>query len=183
MTCNNSNYQISAKGATLAYFLPLNAAQCFTNPNGMTQIYYGGWASPYTDNYDERSALYDERLAGHGRPARAGHVVEGRDARSPRPTRSGSSSRPTRGTTTAMRSRRRTPTSGCSTDAIASANVRQGPVSRLVAALSLHPALALEHVLRRGRHDELRAGSPIGQSEFGGLPLFKYNRAQFEYDF
>ena len=26
-------------------------AQCFTNPNGTTQIYYGGWASPYTDNY------------------------------------------------------------------------------------------------------------------------------------
>ncbi|MBV8198951.1 MAG: copper amine oxidase N-terminal domain-containing protein [Candidatus Eremiobacteraeota bacterium] len=51
VTCSNSNYQISAK-ATLAYFLPLNAAQCFNNPNGTTQIWYGGWASPYTDNYD-----------------------------------------------------------------------------------------------------------------------------------
>ncbi len=49
VTCSNSNNQISAK-ATLAYFLPLNAGQCFTNPNGTTQIYYGGWASPYTDN-------------------------------------------------------------------------------------------------------------------------------------
>ncbi len=49
VTCNNATYQISAK-ANLAYFLPLNAAQCFTNPNGTTQLYYGGWASPYTDN-------------------------------------------------------------------------------------------------------------------------------------
>ena len=52
VTCSNSNYQISAKGATLGYLLPLNAAQCFTNPNGTTNVYYGGWASPYTDNYD-----------------------------------------------------------------------------------------------------------------------------------
>jgi hypothetical protein len=51
VTCSKSNYQITAKGATLAYFLPLNAAQCFDNPNGTTQIYYGGWASPYTDSY------------------------------------------------------------------------------------------------------------------------------------
>ena len=27
------------------------------------------------------------------------------------------------------------------------------------------------------------SGSTIGASEFGGLPLFKYNRAQLEYDF
>ena len=49
VTCNNANYQVSAK-TTLAYFLPLNAGQCFTNPNGTTNIYYGGWASPYSDN-------------------------------------------------------------------------------------------------------------------------------------
>ncbi len=49
VTCSNSSYQISAK-ATLAYFLPLNTGQCFMNPNGTTSIYYGGWASPYTDN-------------------------------------------------------------------------------------------------------------------------------------
>jgi hypothetical protein len=50
VTCN-SNYQITTKDATLAYFLPVNTAQCFTNPNGATQIYDGGWASPYTDSY------------------------------------------------------------------------------------------------------------------------------------
>ncbi|HZY97417.1 MAG TPA: hypothetical protein VFE35_09960 [Candidatus Cybelea sp.] len=51
VTCG-SNLQISAKGATLAYFLPMNAGQCFTNKaTGLTQIYYGGWATPYTDSY------------------------------------------------------------------------------------------------------------------------------------
>lgn len=50
VTCNSTNNQISAK-VTLAYFLPLNAGQCLTNVNtGLTQIYYGGWASPYSDN-------------------------------------------------------------------------------------------------------------------------------------
>jgi hypothetical protein len=29
----------------------MNAAQCYTNRSGATEIYYGGWASPYTDSY------------------------------------------------------------------------------------------------------------------------------------
>ena len=44
-------YQILANAATLAYFLPVNAAQCLTHADGTTTIAYGGWASPYTDNY------------------------------------------------------------------------------------------------------------------------------------
>jgi hypothetical protein len=51
VTCNNSDYQISAKGTTLAYFLPTNAGQCYTNSTGLTSVYYGGWASPYTDGW------------------------------------------------------------------------------------------------------------------------------------
>ena len=50
VTCSNANNQITAK-ANFAYFLPSNAAQCFTNANGTTQIEYGGWASPYTSGY------------------------------------------------------------------------------------------------------------------------------------
>jgi len=44
-------YQIVTNGMTLPYFLPVNAAQCETNAGGTTTIAYGGWASPYTDNY------------------------------------------------------------------------------------------------------------------------------------
>jgi hypothetical protein len=51
VTCSSTTHQISTKGVNFAYFLPLNAAQCQTNANGTTQIAYGGWASPYTDNY------------------------------------------------------------------------------------------------------------------------------------
>jgi hypothetical protein len=51
VTCSNTTNQITAKGVSFGYFLPLNAAQCHDNANGTTQIEYGGWASPYTDNY------------------------------------------------------------------------------------------------------------------------------------
>ena len=56
-TCSSSNDQIKAGNAVypatnFAYFLPINAAQCLTNKStGLTTIAYGGWASPYTDNY------------------------------------------------------------------------------------------------------------------------------------
>ncbi len=51
VSCSDSTYQISAK-KTLAYFLPTGAPQCYTNAaTGLTNVYYGGWASPYTDNY------------------------------------------------------------------------------------------------------------------------------------
>ena len=77
VTCSNTNNQISAK-ANFAYFLPLNAAQCYTNANGTTQIEYGGWASPYTDNYDSdplfttstTQGMADRRAAGFLRESR-----------------------------------------------------------------------------------------------------------------
>lgn len=54
--CSNANYQVTAggkvyPGTTFPYFLPSDAGQCFNNPNGTTTVYYGGWASPYTDSY------------------------------------------------------------------------------------------------------------------------------------
>ena len=78
VTCSNSNYQISTKGATLAYLLPLNAAQCFTNPNGTTSIYYGGWASPYTDNYDSDPLFTTSVTQGMADRRAAGNVVQSR---------------------------------------------------------------------------------------------------------
>jgi hypothetical protein len=56
-TCSNSNFQLKSNTKTgivvhtLPYFLPTNAGQCFHNANGTTSVYYGGWASPYTDSY------------------------------------------------------------------------------------------------------------------------------------
>jgi hypothetical protein len=52
VTCNSSTYQIATNAATFAYFLPIDAGQCYTNTStGLTSVYYGGWASPYTDNW------------------------------------------------------------------------------------------------------------------------------------
>jgi hypothetical protein len=47
-TCGSNN---QIKGL-LPYFLPGGGTtNCFNNPNGTTNVYYGGWASPYTDSY------------------------------------------------------------------------------------------------------------------------------------
>jgi len=48
----NANQQLGVKkGTTFPYLLPLNAPQCLANPDGTTTIQYGGLASPYTDGY------------------------------------------------------------------------------------------------------------------------------------
>ena len=52
VTCSNSNYQISAKSTLGVLPSAQRRAVLHEYDNGMTQIEYGGWASPYTDNYD-----------------------------------------------------------------------------------------------------------------------------------
>ncbi|HTV91261.1 MAG TPA: hypothetical protein VMG98_00945 [Verrucomicrobiae bacterium] len=44
-------YQIENANATFPYLLPQGVAQCTNNGNGSTTLYYGGWASPYSDGY------------------------------------------------------------------------------------------------------------------------------------
>ena len=51
VSCSSTTNTISAKGNGLNYFLPNQVPDCLTQSNGQTQIYYGGWASAYTDNY------------------------------------------------------------------------------------------------------------------------------------
>lgn len=47
-----ANDEISAKTASVAYFLPTaGTTNCVNNANGTATLYYGGWASPYTDSY------------------------------------------------------------------------------------------------------------------------------------
>jgi len=182
VTCSNSNYQISAKGATLGYFLPLNAAQCFTNPNGTTQIYYGGWASPYTDNYDSD-------------PLFTTSVTQGMvDRRAP-------------GTSWKVGLQYTTPNTKwtfIATDAwynygnaLDSENTNiwvldgryrfshqplSGPYHGLVLR-DRYIQRTLSNTFCGDAATTCPAGSSLGAPEFGGLPLFKYNRAQLEYDF
>ncbi len=80
VTCSNSNYQISAKGATLGL---LPAAQrgavlhAFERPD---RRLLRGLGQPVHGQLCHRPDLHDEHFAGHDGPARAGHVLEGRAA-------------------------------------------------------------------------------------------------------
>jgi len=183
VTCNSTNYQISAK-ATLAYFLPLNAAQCLTNTKtGLTQIYYGGWASPYTDNYDS-DPLYTTSVS------------------------QGMADRRAPGTSWKV-GMQYTSTNKkwvfIATDAWYNYGNALAPENTNIWVLD--GRYRFSHYSGKGPYHGLSLryryiqrslsntfcgaagtticgpGAPIGQSEFGGLPLFKYNRAQVEYDF
>jgi len=70
-TCGANN---QIKGL-LPYFLPGGGTtNCFNNANGTTDVYYGGWASPYTDSYATdplfdtmiSQGMVDRRSAGDG---------------------------------------------------------------------------------------------------------------------
>jgi hypothetical protein len=182
VTCNNSNYQISAKGATLAYFLPLNAAQCFTNPNGTTDIYYGGWASPYTDNYDSDPFFTTSTTQG---------MV---DRRAPGSSFKVALTWTSNNTKWFFRA----------TDAWFNYGNALGPENTNIWVLN--GQYNFSHVPKTGVYHGLvlrdiyiyrslsntycgaaatncLAGSSIGSSYFGGLPIFKNNRAELEYDF
>ncbi|MGA8574139.1 MAG: copper amine oxidase N-terminal domain-containing protein [Candidatus Cybelea sp.] len=182
VTCSNSNYQVSAKGATLAYLLPLNAAQCFTNPNGTTQVYYGGWASPYTDNYDSD-------------PLFTTSVTQGQvDRRAP------GSSWKTGLQFTSTNNR----WVFIATDAWYNYGNALAPENTNI--WTLDGRYRFSHYAGKGPYKGLMLryryiqrslsntfcgasdtmcppDSALGSTEFGGLPLFKYNRAQLEYDF
>lgn len=180
VTCSNSNYQISAK-ATLAYFLPLNAGQCFTNSNGTTQIEYGGWASPYTDNTTS-DPLYTTNFL-------QGQV----DRRAP-----GTSWQPQLQFIS-------TNQKWIFQGAAAWYNYSNALVSQNTKIWWVDGRYRFSHVgkgayhglMLRYRYGERYQsntfcgaaatncipGSSIGSAYLGGLPMFKYNRAMLEYDF
>ena len=182
VTCSNSNYQISAKGATLGYFLPLNAAQCFTNPNGTTNVYYGGWASPYTDNYDSDPFFTTSPTQGQA------------DRRAP-----GNSFKAGLQFTTNNRKWIFIATDAWYNygNALAPENTNIWTLdgryrfSHVPASGPYHGLMLRYRYIQRtlsntfcGASDtSCPPGSTLGAPEFGGLPLFKYNRAQLEYDF
>ncbi len=180
VTCSNTNYQISAK-ATFAYFLPLDAAQCYTNSNGLTQIYYGGWASPYTDNYANDAFFTTSTTQGMA------------DRRAP-----GTSWK--LGLTYTSTNKRWIV---AATDAWYDygnalgpettnlwtldgqyhfSQARKGPYRGLLLRYR-YIQRSLSNTYCGAAATNCPSGTAIGSTYFGGLPLFKYNRAMLEYDF
>lgn len=180
VTCNNSTYQVSAK-STLAYFLPLNAGQCYTNPNGRTDIYYGGWASPYTDNTTS-DPLYttnflqgqvDRRAPGTSWQAQLTYtstnqkwIVMGADAW----YNYGNALVPENTKIWWLDGRYRF------------SRVGKGQYHGLVLRYRYGERYQ-SNTYCGAAATNCAPGSSIGSSLLGGIPMFKYNRAMIEYDF
>ena len=186
VTCSSSTNQISAKGATLAYFLPLvnnGTGVCTNNTNGTTNVYYGGWASPYTDNYtadpffttngsqgmiERRSAGSSERVAATFTSnnnrivflAAYGWLNYGNGAA---PTAN---------------------TNEYDLDGIYrfSQYKGTGPYKGLMLR-DRYFVRMIQNTFCGATNTTCPAGASVNAQYLGGLPLFKYNRAQLEYDF
>ncbi|MEO6835587.1 MAG: hypothetical protein ABI231_06740 [Candidatus Tumulicola sp.] len=187
VTCNNSTYQISAKGATLGYFLPGNGGSsgqsgvCLTNPNGTTNVYYGGWASPYTDNYATDpffTTSISQGMADRRAPGTSWKLAATYLSNNKKWTFTASDAWYNYGNALVGQNTNEWTLDG---------QYHFSPVSK-----GRYKGLLLRYrYAQRAQSNSFcgasgsscPAGAAIGCSFLGGLPLFKYNRAQIEYDF
>jgi hypothetical protein len=185
-TCSNTNYQLKpANGVvnhTLAYFLPVSAGQCYQNANGTTTIAYGGWASPFTDNYATNPVFTTQ--VSQGEPDR----------------RAGVNSYKIAATYTSPNGR------GLFIVSDAWYNYGNNIVGQNTNEWNLDGTYRFMPIPKTGPYHGLQfryryaqrsysntyfcgagsicpAGSTPGSTYLGGIPLFKYNRAMLEYDF
>jgi hypothetical protein len=182
VTCSNSNYQISAKGATLAYFLPMNAAQCFTNPNGTTNIYYGGWASPYTDAYATDplfTTSIDQGMVDRRAPGTSWKVALAFTSTNKKWIFAATDAWYNYGNALAAEQTRDWTLDG----QYHFSAVKGGEPYRGLLLRDRYMQRTLSNTFCGASGTNCPQGSSIGSSYLGGLPLFKYNRVQLEYDF
>ena len=181
VTCNNANYQISAKGATLAYLLPMNAAQCFNNANGTTQIYYGGWASPYTDGYATDplfTTSIDQGMADRRAPGTSWKVALAYTSTNKKWVFAATDAWYNYGNALAPQSTRDWTLDGMYHFSAVKKGAYRGLLLRY-----RYMDRTYSNTFCGAAGTNCVAGSSIGSGFLGGLPLFKYNRAQLEYDF
>jgi hypothetical protein len=172
VTCSNTNNTISASGTSFKYFLPMNAAQCYTNTaTGLTTIEYGGWASPYTDSTatdpffttQMTQGMVDRRNAGTGLKLAATYTSNNH-----RFVFLASQAWYNYGNTLGAET-----TNELDLDALYRFSHYSGSGS--------YRGLVLRE--RYGQRFSTNTYFPDDATDFGGLPLFKYNRSQIEYDF
>lgn len=182
VSCNNSTYQISTKGVSFGYFLPLNAGQCFTNANGTTSVYYGGWASPYTDNY-ATNPVFTTAIS-QGTPDRRAPATSWRVA----------------GTYTSTNGRLIFIAADAwfnYANALVAQNTNEWNLDGSYHFSQMRGTAPYKGLQLRYRYAQRSytntycgaagsacpAGFTSGATFLGGQPLFKYNRAMLEYDF
>lgn len=181
VTCNNSNYQISASGNTLAYFLPSNAPQCFTNPNGTTQVYYGGWASPYTDAYATDpffTTSLTQGMTDRRAPGNSEKVMLTFTSTNKRWVFYASDAWYDYGNALAAENTNEWNLDG----QYHFSAVPKGPYHGLLLRYR-YGQRTLSNTFCGASGTDCPGGATVGSTYLGGLPLFKYNRAQLEYDF
>ena len=182
VSCSNSTHQISAKGVTFGYFLPLNAGQCLANANGTTNVYYGGWASPYTDNYatnPEFTTSISQGTADRRAPATSWRVAATYTSTNKRFVLIAGDASYNYGNAVAAQT---------TTEWNLDGTYRFSPVF----AASPYHGLQIRYRYAQRTYTNTFCGAPStscaaatlpGTTVLGGQPLFKYNRAMVEYDF
>jgi hypothetical protein len=183
VTCNNSDYQITAT-STLAYFLPLNAGQCFTNSSsGRTSIYYGGWASPYTDNWATDPIFTTQMIQGMAdrrSPGTSYKIAATFTSNNKRLIFLASDAWYNYGNALAPETTNEWDLDG--TYRFSKAPPTGGYYRGLVLRQRIG-VRTLSNTYCGDAATSCLAGSTLGAEYLGGLPIFKYSRSQLEYDF
>ncbi len=166
ITCGTNDQIKTAAGVTLPYFLPAGGTtNCLANADGTTTVYYGGWASPYTDSYAADplfTTSISQGMADRRSPGQALKFTAMFQTGDKRFRLIASRAYYHYGTAIAGIS----PTQ--ETDLDGTWFFRK-PVSGAYRGFSLRHRYA----------ERTQANTQL----FGGAPLFKYNRTQLEYDF
>jgi hypothetical protein len=186
-TCSNSNFQFKPNTKTgvvvhtLPYFLPTNAGQCFQNANGTTTVQYGGWASPYTDSYATDpifTTSISQGMADRRAPGTSWKVAATYTSANKRLVFFASDAWYNYGNSLVAENTNEWDLDG---------QYHLSPVGKG----TYHGLLLRYRYAQRTQSNTFCGdqgttcppGSATGSTFEGGLPLFKYNRAQLEYDF
>jgi len=167
ITCGTNNVIAGTpKTQSLAYFLPAGGTgNCTKNANGTTNIYYGGWASPYSYSYATdplfttslTQGMVDRASPGQAYLARVTFTSDNRKLVSYVSYASYDYNNPAYAQATRE----------LNFDAL---YYRNKPAA---------PGALYKGFLVRWRYG---GRDQTGNNAFGGAPLFKYNRFQAEYD-
>ncbi|MEA2786913.1 MAG: hypothetical protein QOF71_3017 [Candidatus Eremiobacteraeota bacterium] len=162
--CSAKQQLTVMKGTSFPYLLPVNAPQCVANADGTTTIAYGGFASPYTDGYGTDpmwlTSLTQSPIDRHA-PVNGPKIQATWTSNDKRLIVYVTQSYLDYGN--ALRSQL---LSEVNADAqFYASRLRPGPYKGL---------------LLRYRYGSRQV---TNVTTYGGLPLFRYNRAQMEYDF
>jgi hypothetical protein len=185
-SCSSSTYQLSTKGVTVANFLPLTSngtAVCSNQSNGSVDLYYGGWASPYTDNYTSDPLFTTMGSQG---------MIERRSAGTSEKAQVTYTSNNNRIVFLAAYGLFQ-----YGNNIVNDANTREWDIDGTYRFSKWSGKGAYKGLMLRDRFFNRFVGQTFcgainttcppsyayGAQYLGGLPVFKYNRAQLEYDF